>query len=375
MRYDSAVNLQAEIFEKAFQYEQAPIAFSADLDETVGPTFMEPVEDLPQVDDLLRGDMAGLSGHLPRRTVVSRSLQDRFEQLRRIALGIGAKGGGEGEHEIVVLCQDRGLLRAGIVERINRLANGECRIRYIGRPRAYSADFWHRGHVLDPLRIGSSIGHAKVTAGTLGCFVRHRTSGELGVLSNNHVLANVNSASKGDPIRQPARKDGGRSANRIAALDAYVPMRPHGVPNLHDCAWAALDPNGRQCNPPDLFDSAGARIGAISSAVPATVWPEAEVMKVGRTTGFTRRVVDAINVNNLTVSYLRNQTIRFDGQLQIQSQSKSPFARGGDSGALILNAAFEPVGLLFSGSSVGGHANVGYTWAHPIDSLLDALNP
>ena len=47
---------------------------------------------------------------------------------------------------------------------------------------------------------GVSVGHYQVTAGTLGCVVRDKVSRERLILSNNHVLANSNDASPGDPV-------------------------------------------------------------------------------------------------------------------------------------------------------------------------------
>jgi hypothetical protein len=54
-----------------------------------------------------------------------------------------------------------------------------------------------------PLRIGGSVGHFKITAGTLGCFVRARIGDALHILTNNHVLADENRAKVGDAILQP----------------------------------------------------------------------------------------------------------------------------------------------------------------------------
>ena len=60
---------------------------------------------------------------------------------------------------------------------------------------------------------GVSIGHRQITAGTFGAVVRDRISGDRLILSNNHVLANSNSASPGDIILQP----GSAPARRIDA--------------------------------------------------------------------------------------------------------------------------------------------------------------
>lgn len=70
---------------------------------------------------------------------------------------------------------------------------------------------------------GISIGHYKVTAGTLGTVVKDRSTGELFLLSNNHVLANSNDALVGDAILQPAAMDGGQNpADVVARLERYV---------------------------------------------------------------------------------------------------------------------------------------------------------
>jgi len=64
---------------------------------------------------------------------------------------------------------------------------------------------------------GVSIGHYKITAGTLGTVVRDKASGAPLILSNNHVLANSNEANIGDPILQPGPYDGGNVADDTIA--------------------------------------------------------------------------------------------------------------------------------------------------------------
>lgn len=73
---------------------------------------------------------------------------------------------------------------------------------------------------------GVSIGHHKITAGTLGVMVRDKTTGDRFILSNNHVLANSNDADIGDPILQPGPIDGGQNpADIVAHLERYVKLR------------------------------------------------------------------------------------------------------------------------------------------------------
>jgi hypothetical protein len=87
---------------------------------------------------------------------------------------------------------------------------------------------------------GVSIGHRQVTAGTLGVVVRDSNSGERLILSNNHVLANSNSASQGDIILQPGSADGGTAANdAIGSLLRYQPIQFETTPGPPgDCGQA-----------------------------------------------------------------------------------------------------------------------------------------
>jgi hypothetical protein len=78
---------------------------------------------------------------------------------------------------------------------------------------------------------GVSIGHFKVTAGTYGALVRDKTTGDLFIMSNNHVLANSNDALTGDPILQPAMLDGGQNpADIVARLERFKTLRYVGDP-------------------------------------------------------------------------------------------------------------------------------------------------
>jgi len=78
---------------------------------------------------------------------------------------------------------------------------------------------------------GVSIGHFKVTAGTLGTIVKDRTTSELFILSNNHVLANCNDAVPGDVILQPGAIDGGQNPGDVVAkLERFVKLSYIGDP-------------------------------------------------------------------------------------------------------------------------------------------------
>ncbi|KKL25828.1 hypothetical protein LCGC14_2401410, partial [marine sediment metagenome] len=90
----------------------------------------------------------------------------------------------------------------------------------IGYPRAFG--YTDR---IRPVEPGYSIGHHKITAGTLGAVVIDNFNGKFAILSNNHVLANSNQGSLGDPILQPGPADGGLvGIDTVARLDRFIPI-------------------------------------------------------------------------------------------------------------------------------------------------------
>jgi hypothetical protein len=104
-----------------------------------------------------------------------------------------------------------------------------------------SDDDEERKKRLRPALPGSSIGHYLTTAGTFGALVRDQNSGEMLILSNNHVMANSSDgwdgrAHKGDAIYQPGPFDGGKETDVLARLEKFAPCagrkaNPH-VPSL-----------------------------------------------------------------------------------------------------------------------------------------------
>src|SRR5437899_12519168 len=80
-----------------------------------------------------------------------------------------------------------------------------------------------------------SVGHPAITAGTIGARVRDAL-GHVYILSNNHVLANSNGASIGDPEYQPGPFDGGTAADQIATLTDFQAIDFSGANNTIDAA-------------------------------------------------------------------------------------------------------------------------------------------
>jgi S1-C subfamily serine protease len=218
----------------------------------------------------------------------------------------------------------------------------------IGEIRAFGS-FRGREH---PAKGGASIGHVNVTAGTLGCLVALEDN-TLCILSNNHVLANVNQASVGDRIVQPGKADGGTKL--VAKLVDWHEIR-FDTDNEVDCAVAQTS-----------FELASPEhhtfvIG--TDTLEATL--NMPVRKEGRTTGLRLGTVVGLSAD-IRVRYGSRQA-SFVNQIQIQGRFPNTFSEPGDSGSLVVEAnTIQPVGLLFSGGS-------SFTFANPITKVMTALN-
>ncbi len=122
-----------------------------------------------------------------------------------IVLGVIRKG--KNGFGLAVRVQKRGLENSTQVESISKRAKGEVDVRYIGQVTKRSALPWHQKKAR-PLRIGASIGHFQVTAGTLGAFVRSRDDGAILILSNNHGDEKVSETKRGDEKETKRRRKG-----------------------------------------------------------------------------------------------------------------------------------------------------------------------
>jgi len=236
---------------------------------------------------------------------------------------------------------------------------------------------------------GVSLGHYKITAGTLGCVVRDRSTNVRLILSNNHVLANSNDASPGDAILQPGPVDGGSPTNdTIATLERFCPIDFGSEPgvcslagsyaSLGNAIAALLGSKHRldvfQSNPQatNLVDAAVARpvndgdvldeileIGTVQGTLEATL--SMPLRKSGRTTELTTGDVNLLNAT-VSVSYGTGKTARFENQIVAGAMSQ-----GGDSGSLVVHGTeLKAVGLLFAGSNQS-------TIINPIQAVLDCL--
>jgi len=236
---------------------------------------------------------------------------------------------------------------------------------------------------------GVSIGHYKITAGTLGVLVRDMETNEILILSNNHVMANSNDATQGDPILQPGPYDGGTvNEDTIANLERFVPIRFESEPPPEPCPFSGaaagvgnflarlvgskhrlLPVVIQQANQvdaalakpmdPDLVKNEILEIGSVTGTEEAELGME--VKKSGRTTGLTTGTVQLLDAS-VQVGYGAGKIALFTGQILTTNMSQ-----GGDSGSLLVSGTGnKAVGLLFAGSDT-------VTIHNPIAVVRDAL--
>lgn len=202
-----------------------------------------------------------------------------------------------------------------------------------------------------PARGGASIGHYKITAGTLGCLVKDKKTGQILILSNNHVLANSNTAKKGDAILQPGAADEGTlKKDKIAKLERFVKIGFGKTANTVDAA-VALPLIDSDVSPE--ISSIGLPTGTAKAKVGLVV------QKSGRTTDHTLGLIKDISAT-IKVDY--------DGPVAVfRNQILTTFmSQGGDSGSLVMDQKRRAVGLLFAGSDV-------VTICNPIEDVFDQL--
>lgn len=186
-----------------------------------------------------------------------------------------------------------------------------------------------------PAKGGSSIGHYKITAGTLGCLVKDKKTGKIMILSNNHVLANSNEAKKGDSIIQPGVADGGKNPkDKIAELERWVKIGFGKKANTVDAA-VAYPLNDKDVSPE--ISTIGIPKGTAKGKLGLVI------QKSGRTTDHTLGEIKDITAT-VRVDY-NGKTAIFRHQILTSAMSQ-----GGDSGSLVLDKKRRAVGLLFAGS-------------------------
>lgn len=280
----------------------------------------------------------------------------------RIGIGIGI-GQRPGEFSLAIRIRERLPQIDQILQRLIAMARNEVDIVETGQVRLFAPDI--DAQTLRarcrPLVIGCSVAHVTATAGSLSFMARHNKTNSTVLVSNSHVFAHSGSARVGDGITQPGRIDG--TVDPVAALLDFVPLKPAGS-NFVDAAMAVVD------TAVDLQPDSIPGIGAFSFTG-GDVLPNMSVTKVGRTSGLTRGVVTAVEVDHVLVD-TEVGTMTFDGQIEMKG-TEHAFSQAGDSGSLVVSDQKLGIGIVFCGNEFANNG-LGVTYANPLPKVMDALN-
>ena len=273
-------------------------------------------------------------------------------ELQTVVNGVGIGEKQNGENIIRILTREKPSFNPAALSRYYGVGQDELVIERVGSIQLKNGLARHR-----PPFPGISVGHYKITAGTLGCFVADEKD-RVHILSNNHVLANSDKGKWMDPVLQPGKLDGGtRRKDSIAFLTRLVPLSRTAA-NTMDAAIALVDENLQAEFP--IFKK-----GSVNGTLDPS--NKLKVEKWGRTTGHTTGTITTRNLD-IQVDF-NTETLEFQDQFEVKGGRGKMFCDGGDSGSLILErGTFRAVGLLFAGNDEGT------TYASPIRDVLAAFS-
>jgi hypothetical protein len=321
------------------------------------------------------------------RQILPQFRKTLLSKLNVVAAGIGYKiSGGKTTDTLAIICS------VDIKQAKNMLAEKDLipstveNIPTDVNPTGVISVFQDPRGRFRPAPGGVSLGHPRITTGTLGCYVRK--NGKTYILSNNHVIANSNDAMPGDFILQPGPADGGTDPqDRLARLTEFIPIRfeeqtstcpfgetAAGFLNLLAAASGSTtrirtvristEENLVDCGLAEPLNSSDIKneilgIGSVAGITEGTLG--LNIKKSGRTTGLTTGAIEQIDVS-VRVNYGSGKTALFVDQLLAGSMSQ-----GGDSGSAVLDDSNNLVGLLFAGSQTT-------TIINRIQNVFQALN-
>lgn len=184
-----------------------------------------------------------------------------------------------------------------------------------------------RTQSIDPIPGGVSIGHHQITAGTSGFVLTNGTDRYLA--SNNHVLANSNAGTHGDPIYQPGPIHDGE---HVGDLEDYTPLQNGATVDL---AWAKI---GERTGITNDILGVGGPYGDIHDPTVGDT-----LVSSGITSGVSSAAVQSANTS-VKVRFDEDTTYILEDQVITESMSGP-----GDSGSPVLHEG-HPAGMIFAGS-------------------------
>ncbi len=277
-----------------------------------------------------------------------------------------------GEKKAVLVSRKLPLAALAEEEVIPREVDGqETDVVNVGDVRALQArtDRWR------PYQPGVSIGHPRVSAGTLGAIVIDNEINEKLILSNSHVIADSGDAELYDSIIQPGSADGGNvERDTIAALWRFHPIQFSEQPPVCNLAkgFAGLT------NLLTKLIGSSHRVRAIQEDEVVNYIDAAvakpfnlknvtdEILDIGTPTGYMENVALGMPIekSGRTTEHTTGEILVLDATLSINYGGNrmavfenqfvtGPMSAGGDSGSLGITRVNDEIlaaGLLFAGS-------------------------
>ncbi|GAB2869704.1 hypothetical protein GCM10027277_43720 [Pseudoduganella ginsengisoli] len=217
-----------------------------------------------------------------------------------------------------------------------------------------------------PVPCGVSTGPSgQNNIGTLGYHARMGKKKYL--LSNNHVLSRCGRVAIGTPVTQPAEADMEHGSPRsVATLSYVVPL----TRNETATADAAIAEYGDKIKLAAAVQRDGAEPVPLGTCI-VLAEPNLNVVKSGRTTGFTEGTVVKIGCT-VRVGYWCGEVTMTDVIEIMRGDGSDKFSDAGDSGAPVTTEeGNDPVGMLFGGGTRNGKQ---VSHANPIHRVLTALS-
>jgi hypothetical protein len=218
-----------------------------------------------------------------------------------------------------------------------------------------------------PARGGDSIGTTIVLAdtGSIACAVKD-ACGTISLLTCNHVVSGIVGAAPVLDVLQPGQADGGGPADRIGTVTAVAPIVIGGV--VANTIDAALVTSG---NPADVnggIRGIGNITGTRASSTcgsPYSVPFRMPVLKYGYATLLTTGRILFQRISHI-MTFPGHGDALFEDQYGVVGDiAGSDFSTHGDSGALLVNASSEAIGLVFATAT-----GIDLTLANPIDKVF-----
>ena len=229
----------------------------------------------------------------------------------------------------------------------------------------------------DKVWCGSQISHwvdekkGIYSMGTLGTFVKSRTDGAMGFLTNQHV-----GIKPGQKLYHPI--PWGTPIGTTEKVIEYVEDQDwYGVDEKEayvraDCAYVKLEPDFKDINTQMMGVGELGQVKQISLDDMSIIGRR--VLRVGRTTGLRRGTIVAFGYE-----FIDDKEATAYTDLLIVGDNNIPFSTHGDSGSLIVmdNEELNPIGLLWGGWQEklrSGYAQENWTYGISLSRVLDALD-